>query len=163
MGAADRFCLTNLKLYVESIIVDKFATTSTAASLLLFADSHSCALLKEAAMDLCASDPSSVMRTPCWSLLKESETILSELSKHVHTGYRQNFHVCNGNYTQSHGSNRAVASSDTKSGRHKNSDNLDRLDVFSIREQLAKRGFNVDGSRVALLTRLRSFRKEAKC
>ena len=160
--AADRFCLTDLKLYVESVLVDKFISPSTAASLLLFADSHSCALLKEAAMDFYVSHQNFVTQTPCWYLVTESEAILSELSKYVHTGCRQNFHGCNGNDTHSHTTNGEETSKDGKSELYKSSDNLNSLDVFSIREQLAEHCFNIDGSREVLLGRLRRFREEKK-
>lgn len=161
--AADRFCLTGLKLYVESVLVDRFATANTAASLLLFADSHSCALLKEATMDIYVSDPDCVIRTPCWSLVEESEIILSELSKHIHTGCRQNFYVDNMHGKQSHNSNRKNASNDSENDLHKIHDNLDQLDIFSIREQLAEHSLDVDGSREALLRRLRSFHEKIEC
>eukprot|EP00531_Pseudo-nitzschia_arenysensis_P004077 CAMPEP_0116155584 /NCGR_PEP_ID=MMETSP0329-20121206/22386_1 /TAXON_ID=697910 /ORGANISM="Pseudo-nitzschia arenysensis, Strain B593" /LENGTH=490 /DNA_ID=CAMNT_0003652629 /DNA_START=151 /DNA_END=1620 /DNA_ORIENTATION=+ len=121
--AADRFCLTSLKMYVESVLVDRFTSSHNAASLLLFADAHSCALLKERTMDLYADDPASVVRSEAWPLVQESNKLLSELSKHVHTGCAQNF--------------------------RQNND----LDVFSLRERLGEHGLCVDGSQETLLGR----------
>jgi hypothetical protein len=172
--AADRFCLTDLKLYVESVLVNRFATVNNAASLLLFADSHSCALLKETTMDLYANDPSSVIQTPCWAMVEESETILSELSKHVHTGCRQNFHTDNrnddtesSNNINEEGASSATTSSESGSNentdknhnKNNNNNNLDRLDVFSIRERLGEYGIEIDGSRETLLGRLRNLQE----
>jgi len=174
--AADRFCLTDLKLYVESVIVDRFATVHNATSLLLFADSHSCALLKETTMDLYADDPSSVLQTPCWAMVKESEAILSELSKLVHTGCRKTNHHTDNNRNDHDGAespnngNEKGASSATPSSESSNNENtdknhninnnnLDRLDVFSIRERLGEHGLEVDGSREILLGRLRNLQE----
>jgi len=162
--AADRFCLADLKLYVESVLVDRFSTVRNAASMLLFADSHSCALLKETAMDLYANDPSAVIQTPCWDMVEESEAILSELSKHVHTGCRRNFHIDNGSDAESHTSDQEGSSGDSENDGNKNPDkkpnDLDRLDVFSIREQLCEHGLDLDGTREILLERLRNLQQE---
>ena len=113
-------------------------------------------------MDFYVSHQNFVTQTPCWYLVTESEAILSELSKYVHTGCRQNFHGCNGNDTHSHTTNGEETSKDGKSELYKSSDNLNSLDVFSIREQLAEHCFNIDGSREVLLGRLRRFREEKK-
>lgn len=154
--AADRFCLTNLKLYVESILVDRFTNVDNAASLLLFADSHSCALLKETTMDLFANDPNSFIHTLDWAMVEESKSILTELSTHVHTGCRNNFHDEHRKDTKSHVSN--------KRGHSSNCDNLDRLDVFSIRERLTEYVLDVDGSRETLLGRLKKkLQEQAEC
>ena len=50
-----------MKLYAESVLVDKYLTSRVAADLLLFADSISCALLGEAAMDMFAANTAAVM------------------------------------------------------------------------------------------------------
>ena len=77
--AADRYYCVDLKLYVESIIVDKFLTAGNAAEMLLFADSHSCALLKEAATNLFVTDAKNVKKSEAWSQIKESNRLLAEL------------------------------------------------------------------------------------
>jgi hypothetical protein len=50
--AADRCGFIGLKLYIKSVLTSKFLVPSNAAALLLFADSHSCALLKEYSMNM---------------------------------------------------------------------------------------------------------------
>ncbi|OEU07252.1 hypothetical protein FRACYDRAFT_251325 [Fragilariopsis cylindrus CCMP1102] len=52
LRAANRYGCTDLKLYIESVLVKTFLLPSNAAALLLLADSYSCALLKEAAMKI---------------------------------------------------------------------------------------------------------------
>lgn len=77
--AADRYDCVHLKLYVESVIVDKFLTPGNAAALLILGDSHSCALLKEAAMNLYFTDTKTVKKAQAWSRVKESNKLLVEL------------------------------------------------------------------------------------
>ncbi len=125
---ADRFCLTDLKMYVESVLCDRFTFTNNAASLLLFSDAHSCALLKETTLDLYADDPCSFAKSASWPLVQESKKLLKELSEHVHTG-------CSF---------------------------PNKLDVFSLREQLGEHGLGVDGSRETLLGRLKEWNNEAE-
>ena len=63
--AADRLGCTDLKLYVESTIVENFLDASNAAEWVVRSDSHSCPLLKEASMKIYASDNNTV---PYWNL-----------------------------------------------------------------------------------------------
>mmetsp|Transcript_9433 Transcript_9433/g.28146 ORF Transcript_9433/g.28146 Transcript_9433/m.28146 type:complete len:432 (-) Transcript_9433:991-2286(-) len=84
---ANRFQCTQLKLYAESILVDKFLGAENAASLMLFGDSHSCALLKEAAMETFVRNPKTVMRSKDWTLIEESHELLLELMKYYHFGF----------------------------------------------------------------------------
>jgi len=79
LGAADIVHCVHLKLYVESILVDKFLDTETAASLLVIADSHSCALLKERTIELLLADLDAVKTTKDWSRVEESSRLLKEL------------------------------------------------------------------------------------
>lgn len=65
--AADCYDCPHLKLYAESIIVDKFLNTGNAAALLIFADSHSCALLKEAATNVFVTDAETVQNAEACS------------------------------------------------------------------------------------------------
>jgi hypothetical protein len=74
---ANRFGCTDLKLYAESVLVDKFLVPSNAAALLLFADSYSCALLKEATMNTYIKEPKAVIESKDdWTKLKESNDLL---------------------------------------------------------------------------------------
>jgi len=132
---ADRFGCTDLKLYMESILIENFLIPSTAASLLLLADSHSCALLKEAAMDAYASNPNDAMESSKddWIKLKESNDLLLELLVYTNNaGGRKRYSsvVEDGNGTI---------------------DDADEFDVTSLRERLQKVGLDVDGSREYLL------------
>merc|ERR1712238_639956 len=78
--AADRFGVTELKLYVESILIEKFLVPSKAAAFLLFADAHICALLKETSMDAYMTDPQAVIASHIdWTKLQESNKLLTEL------------------------------------------------------------------------------------
>jgi hypothetical protein len=77
--AADCYNCVDLKLYVEYVLVDKFLNAGNAAALLILADSHSCALLKEAATDLILTDKDTVKNTSGWAKIKESNRLLVEL------------------------------------------------------------------------------------
>ena len=50
--AANRFGITELKVYIESILTDIFLDRSNVASYILFTDSYTCALSREKYMDL---------------------------------------------------------------------------------------------------------------
>ena len=78
---ADRFGCSNLKLYAESLLVASSQNRNNMVELLLFADSHSCALLKEACMDAYSHNPTVVMKEDesAWTKLQESSKLLSEL------------------------------------------------------------------------------------
>jgi hypothetical protein len=157
--AADRFCLTELKLYVESVLADKFVDETNAAELLLFADSHSCALLKETTMDVCLSDPNVVMKTPGWKLIEESDTILTEVFEHTHTACRKYFY---NNRDDENNNNKNNGEDNKEDACTKESDdnmNLDQLDVFSLRERLDEADLDVDGSRETLIGRLEELSK----
>ena len=77
--AADCYNCVDLKLYVEYVLVDKFLNAGNAAALLILADSHSCALLKEEATNLILTDKDTVQNTSGWSKIKESNRLLVEL------------------------------------------------------------------------------------
>lgn len=67
--AADRYDCVHLKLYVESVIVDKFLTAKNAAAWLVFADSqhHSCCpLLKESALTMLVRDVQAMKEAASW-------------------------------------------------------------------------------------------------
>jgi len=131
--AADRFDCADLKLYVESVIVDKFLTPMNAAALLNFADSHSCALLKEAAMDSFVFDSETVVKSEDWSKIEESKRLLTEVLNHVSLRYF----------------------SSGKCDNERLQNTLDRLDVTSLRERLENSNMALDGSREILLKRLK--------
>jgi hypothetical protein len=134
VGCCRRGNLCTVKLWMESVIVDKLLNADNAADLLLFADAHHCALLKETAMKICQNNADAVMRTEGWARLKESSTLLAELFAAVATTNK-----------------RAAADDD---------DDPERLGVAELRNRLLrKRGRivdDVDGSREMLVKRLKS-------
>ena len=69
--AANRFGITELKFYIESILTDIFLDTSNVASYILFADSYTCALLREKSMDLYKENPIDAMTSDGWTELQQ--------------------------------------------------------------------------------------------
>ena len=132
--AADRFGCTDLKLYIESTIVDKFLNATNAAKWLLLSDSHSCALLKEASMRLHVSDANTVMESKDdWSMVVESNRLLEELFK--------------SNSSSSSSSINAVV-------------DVENLDVTTLREKLVYANLEIDGCRNILIERLKRYQLE---
>eukprot|EP00531_Pseudo-nitzschia_arenysensis_P012534 CAMPEP_0116116004 /NCGR_PEP_ID=MMETSP0329-20121206/806_1 /TAXON_ID=697910 /ORGANISM="Pseudo-nitzschia arenysensis, Strain B593" /LENGTH=388 /DNA_ID=CAMNT_0003609469 /DNA_START=61 /DNA_END=1227 /DNA_ORIENTATION=+ len=131
--AADRFECVELKLYVESIIVDNFLAPKNAAELLLFADSHSCALLKEAATNVFVSNSADVKEAKAWSQITESKQLLLELVD-------------------------ALTYSDDSD--EENCEDFARMDVATLRNKLQEENLELDGSREVLVQRLEKFYEE---
>ena len=177
--AAHRFECATLQLYVESVLVDKFVTPTNAAAMLLLGDSHSCALLKEAAMQSYFADPTSfrdsdTTTTASWSKIQESSRLLEELLV-----YTSNKLVANRNPTaaaaaaattstlnSAGGTNNATVSS---TGTETNAgavpvvmvdDNCTTMDVGTLREHLEDASLALDGSREVLVRRLRDYRQQ---
>jgi len=86
---ANKFGLSNLKILAECTIAYKFLDSNNAAELLILADSHSCTLLKEEAMNLFDFQPSLIIRTNGWSNLQKSSTLLAELFEFMHCSFAQ--------------------------------------------------------------------------
>ena len=140
--AANRFGCTDLKLYAESVLVDKFLVPSNAAALLLFADSYSCALLKEATMNTYINDTKTVIESKDdWTKLKESNDLLVELLLYSTSGRKKYSSIVDdGNASI----DRAIVDADD-------------LDVTSLRERLQKVDLDLDGSREILVERWREY------
>lgn len=68
-----------MKLIVEAEIVKAGIEAENAAKLLLFADAHSCALLREVALEFCLSHPKAIKESKGWEQLRESPDLLAEL------------------------------------------------------------------------------------
>ena len=127
---ANQFDCTHLKLYAESVLAERFLDTSNAADKLLFADAHSCALLKEAAMGMYATDPKTVKKTEGYVELMKSKDLVIELLEYI-SGER-------GEYVR-------VADRTPE-------EDVDNLDVTSLRERLQSVSIhNVDGSKEMLV------------
>jgi len=131
--AADRYEVVDLKLYIESIVVDKFLTAGNAASLLILADSHSCALLKEAATNLFVTDPKTVKENAeAWSKITESRRLLEELLDTL------------------------MCSNEPVEEAHNFTSKIDQMDVTTLRKDLEEANLELDGSREVLLDRLKT-------
>jgi hypothetical protein len=79
LEVADRFGCSRLKLTAESEIVKAGINVENAAEFLLYADAHCCALLHEAAFNVCVANPTAVRASAGWTQLKESPELLAEL------------------------------------------------------------------------------------
>lgn len=79
LKGANKFGCTDLKLFVESKIVDTLLTAENAASCILLADGNSCALLKEAAISLYLKTPEEVVKSEDWENISKSNTLLKEM------------------------------------------------------------------------------------
>ena len=76
----NRFACTDLKMFLEAEWLESEALrVENCAEMLLFADANSCALLKEAAMDMIVGNTSKVMKTEGWKSLKESNELVLEV------------------------------------------------------------------------------------
>ena len=121
---------------------------SNAAHWLLIGDSHSCALLKETAMKIYKSDASSVIESDdeSWQKIRESKRLLAELLEFCTVVKKQSPPVA------------AAASSTNNKRKRENKkeiDNVDHLNVTSLREQLLASNLEIDGSREILVDRLK--------
>jgi hypothetical protein len=143
--AADRFGCTELKLFIESTIVDKFLNATNAAKWLLLSDAHTCALLKEASMRLHESDACTVMESKDdWSRVVESNRLLEELFKFV--TYKSYVDLPNSRNRNSSSNNTVVDG--------------ENLDVTTLREKLLEAELEIDGSRNILIERLKKYQQE---
>lgn len=79
---ADKFGAIDLKMLLERILVDHFLSPTNCCQMLLWADSHWCALLKEAAAEIFYSDPEAATAegNHGWKMLRESPKILSDIA-----------------------------------------------------------------------------------
>jgi BTB/POZ domain len=130
--SADRFGCTTLKHYYESVIVEKFLNKDNAADMLLLGDSHTCALLKEAALKICHEQAAAVMDTDGWKRVKESNALVVELFAASCCHHRQ------------------------RSNNNPADDIEGQSSVAELRDRLLKRGRDVDGSREMLVKRLKA-------
>ena len=140
--AADRFHMVALKHEIEYKLYDEFLYSFTSAELFVWADSHSCALLKEKAMDrICKKSDfvdDFVISKDGWTMIRESKRLLEELllyAMYGSDGVR---------YTKLNDH-----SSDYKSNEHH------YYKVEYLRLRLSELGLEIDGTREMLEERLR--------
>jgi hypothetical protein len=166
--AGNRFGCSHLKLYAESIIVEKYICLYNASEYLPLADSHSCALLKEIAMDIISNNPQQAMETPNWYMVEESSRLLTELLLYYNKKQKQqlNNSIITTAITTS-------SSSQSDSGTNDNDNNtnnqerdynnyLNNLDVTSLRCRLEEFNLICDGSREMLIKRLLNYELNMK-
>ena len=135
--AADCFECVGLKLYVESFLVDVFLCVGNAVALLTFADSHSCALLKEEAADLIVKNVEDAKKSENWSEIQESKHLLSELFDSLSELFDRL--SCPMEY---------------------NRIDVDHMSVNVLREEIEKANLDLDGSREVLVERLKAHRAD---
>ena len=131
--AADLYDCVPLKLYAESVLVDRFLTAKNAVSLYMLADARSCALLKEAATKVFLTDTNTVKKSRDWNKIVESHRLLKELLD-AFMSFQENFR-----------SNNDPSKNST--------DGAEQLDVASLRDELQQANLEVDGSREILVNR----------
>lgn len=79
LKVANRFGCSGLKLIAETEIVKAGIDAENAAELFMFADAHSCALLREAAREFCITHLSDIKNSAGWDHLKESTELSDEI------------------------------------------------------------------------------------
>jgi hypothetical protein len=130
LKAADRFGVTQLKLYVESEIVSKILNAGNAASLMLFADANSCALLKEATFKKYFKDTKKVRKSEDWEKMKKSADLLDEL---LQFGSFWNQKAANNSENES--------------------EDVENVRVGTLRDRLQNAQLDIDGKREMLVKR----------
>ena len=81
--AADKYECVGLKLLSESVLADKFLTKESAVNILIFADGHSCPLLKEAAVKIIIKNAADIMLSEDWNLVGESNNLKEEIKMYL--------------------------------------------------------------------------------
>jgi len=146
LRTANRFGVTELKLHMESILVDKFLIPSKAAGLLLFADSYICPLLKEESMNEFMTDSTAFMNSQDdWKKVQASPKLLTELLLYTHYGRTRYTPITINDGESSNGDDDTL------------DDVVDDFDVTSLRERLQMVNLTVDGSREMLVLRWKDY------
>ncbi len=135
--AADRYDMVSLKQEVEYKLYDEFLYSFTSAELFVWADSHSCAFLKEKAMDrICKKNgliDNFTISNDGWTMIRQSKRLLEELFLHAR------FAPHGGNY---------IKSDDEESGYKIDEANYYKVEY--LRTRLSQLGLDIDGTRKML-------------
>jgi hypothetical protein len=115
-----------MKLSAEYALIKADIDVTNAAALLVFADAHSCALLREADVDIFRVQPILIMASAGWSKVAESVDLLQELMKIL-------------------ASNKEAACSDSV---------VNPTRVSDLRQKLDEKGLDVDGTHQMLIDRV---------
>ena len=149
--ASNKYRLTELKLYVESLLTEKCLVPARAASFLIFADAYTCALLKEQSMEAFKTHPIDVMRSiDDYKKVTESDKLLEEIIEH---GSKNDDYDDAGFPSIRSLRYRAI----TVSRREYFIGNIHAHDVTSLREHLTLAELNVDGSQSILVQRWKKY------
>jgi len=144
--AADKFGATDLKIKVESVLADRYLSKDNCCEMLLWADSHWCALLKEEAMNLYCSDPKGCVSSRTgWNQLAESPRLLSELL------------IRSVRHRRKRSSRKGGRRNPHRRLRDRRRLGLEDLNVRVLREGLEAAGLDPDGSREMLIRRFREY------
>ena len=132
---ANKIGFTVLKLYMESVLIQKFLLPSTASRFLVLADGMSCALLKEASLTTHRDYPTQSINSNDgdWNIIAGNEQLSMELYMNAISERKEYFSV-------------------SKYGDGSIEDS-DKFDVASLLERLEKYGEDLDGTRKMLLER----------
>ena len=148
--AGNRFGCSHLKLYAESVLVDKHLTLENSAEYLPLSDSHTCALLKEATLDMVSSNPQLAMESKHWYMVEESSRLLTELLLHYNKSNNNN----NNNNNRNAMTMTMTTTNTTSNNNISKQQYYDHMDVTSLRCRLEDINLACDGSREMLVNRL---------
>lgn len=136
MNAADRYELVGLKLAIEVIVVEDINLCSiSVADWLVYADAKNLALLKEYALQYFIARAADLMNTYHAEPLKESTKLIHEVILEI----------------------LRATSNDARFGSTEMS-----MSVTELRRKLEEKGLDIDGSKEALVSRLRASKKRAR-
>ncbi len=141
--AADQYGMVSLKHRIEYVLHDEFLYSFTSAELFVWADAHSCAFLKEKAMDRICKKNSLVddftISNDGWTMIRQSKRLLEELFLYARYAPRVGHSI----------------GSDNKESSGYKIDELNYYKVEHLRSRLSDLGLDIDGTRKMLEERLR--------
>ena len=136
IDAADLYGVVNLKLEAEARYAKcTRVTIDNVVGILVFADSKQCAHLKEVALDFVVKNKNNVLKT--LQNVPESSTMFTDLLA-------------------------AMARWEKKANGSCDRESMDTMRVGTLRRMLHEKGLEVDGSRDALIARLKENSREAR-
>ena len=80
MELSNKLSCTDLKLELEAKIVEALLETRNAVRLLIFADSHTCALLYERSIELIYKQGDAISSLPDWTEIEKSAELASKVA-----------------------------------------------------------------------------------
>ena len=136
IDAADRFGIVSLKLAVETVLVENLVLDNeNFADWLLFAESKTCALMKEAVIAYFVSRSTDLLNSKAWEALSESPKLMSELMKEM---------------------SKRIKIDTRFSGRGES------MSVIELRKKLGEKGLDLDGSKEILVSRFQESNKRQR-